>query len=144
MKHKKKLIKSAKARVTGTIPYCHGKVPHSRKLLSLCSNPLKLWVWTRSWRGVLNTTLCDKFCQWLASVRWFSPGTPVSSTNKTDCHDISYWNIVESVVKHHNLNPNPHDQWCISALCKEDQQNSRNDFLIATGIVWTDGYGWKI
>jgi hypothetical protein len=20
---------------------------------------------------------------------WFSPGTPVSSTNKTDCHDIS-------------------------------------------------------
>jgi hypothetical protein len=38
MKHKKNLIKSAKARVTGTIPYCHGKVPHSRKLLSLCSN----------------------------------------------------------------------------------------------------------
>ena len=27
------------------------------------------------------------------------PGTPVSSTNKTDCHD--YWNIVESGVKHH-------------------------------------------
>jgi hypothetical protein len=24
----KNLIKSAKARVTGTIPYCHGKVPH--------------------------------------------------------------------------------------------------------------------
>ena len=38
MKHKTNLIKSAKARVTGTIPYCHGKVPHSRKLLSLCSN----------------------------------------------------------------------------------------------------------
>jgi hypothetical protein len=36
-----KLIKSAKARVTGTIPYCHGKVPHSRKLLSLCSNDFK-------------------------------------------------------------------------------------------------------
>jgi hypothetical protein len=35
MKHKKKLIKSARARVTGAIPYCHGKVPHSRKLLSL-------------------------------------------------------------------------------------------------------------
>ena len=29
MKHKKKLIKSAKARVTGTIPYCHGKVPEN-------------------------------------------------------------------------------------------------------------------
>jgi hypothetical protein len=27
MKHKKNLIKSAKARVTGTIPYCHAKFP---------------------------------------------------------------------------------------------------------------------
>ena len=27
MKHKNNLLKSAKARVTGTIPYCHGKVP---------------------------------------------------------------------------------------------------------------------
>jgi hypothetical protein len=35
MKHKKKLIKSAKVRVTGIIPYCHGKVPRSRKLVSL-------------------------------------------------------------------------------------------------------------
>jgi hypothetical protein len=39
--HEKNLNKSAKARVTGTIPYCHGKVPHSRKLLSLCSNDFK-------------------------------------------------------------------------------------------------------
>jgi hypothetical protein len=35
------LIKSAKARVTGTIPYCHGKVPHSRKLLSYVPMILK-------------------------------------------------------------------------------------------------------
>jgi hypothetical protein len=34
-------------------------------------------------------TLCDKVCQWLASGRWFSPGPPVSSTNKTDRHDIT-------------------------------------------------------
>jgi hypothetical protein len=27
-------------------------------------------------------TLCDEVCQ------WFSPGTPVSSVNKTDRHDI--------------------------------------------------------
>jgi hypothetical protein len=39
--------------------------------------------------GVLDTTLCDKVCQWLATGRWFSPGTPVSSTNKTDSHDIT-------------------------------------------------------
>jgi hypothetical protein len=31
----------SKARVTGTIPYCHGKVPHSRKLLNICSNDFK-------------------------------------------------------------------------------------------------------
>jgi len=40
-------------------------------------------------RGVLDTTLCDKVCQLLATGRWFSPGTPVSSTNKTDRHDIT-------------------------------------------------------
>ena len=44
---------------------------------------------SRSGRVVLDTTLCDKVCQWLATVRWFSPGTPVSSTNKTDRHDIT-------------------------------------------------------
>ena len=32
----------------------------------------------RSRRGVLDTTLCDKVCQWLATGRWFSLGTPVS------------------------------------------------------------------
>ena len=32
------------------------------------------------WRGVLDTTLCDKVCQWLATGRWFSPGTPASAT----------------------------------------------------------------
>jgi len=35
------------------------------------------------------TTLCDKVCQWLATLWWFSPGPPVSSTNKTDRHDIT-------------------------------------------------------
>ena len=35
------------------------------------------------------TTFCDKVCQWLATGRWFSPGLPVFSTNKTDRHDIT-------------------------------------------------------
>jgi hypothetical protein len=30
-----------------------------------------------------------KVCQWLVEGQWFSPGTPVSSTNKTDHHDIA-------------------------------------------------------
>jgi hypothetical protein len=39
--------------------------------------------------NLLNTTLCDKVCQLLATGQWFSPGTPVSSTNKTDHHDLT-------------------------------------------------------
>ena len=40
-------------------------------------------------QSVLGITLCDKDCQWLATGRWFSPGTPVFPTNKTDHHDIT-------------------------------------------------------
>ena len=54
-----------------------------------CLSQLKLWVQIPlRWR-VLDTALCDKVCQWLVAVRWFSPSTPVSSTNKTDRHDIA-------------------------------------------------------
>ena len=41
------------------------------------------------WRGILDTTLCDKVCQLLATDGWFSLGIPVSSINKTDHHDIT-------------------------------------------------------
>ena len=34
-------------------------------------------------------TLCGKVCQWLVAGRWFSPCTLVSSTIKTDRHDIT-------------------------------------------------------
>ena len=47
--------------VVGYTTTCHGKV-HSIKL-------------------------CDQFCQSLAIGRWFFPGTPVSSTKKTYCHE---------------------------------------------------------
>jgi hypothetical protein len=41
------------------------------------------------------TTLCDKVCQ------WFSPGPPVSSTNKADRHDISeiFLNVALNTIK---------------------------------------------
>jgi hypothetical protein len=63
-----------------------------------------------SWRGVLDTTLCDKVCQWLASCRWFSLGTPVFSGYSGFLHHknlaLRYiWNIVGSGVKHYNTNP---------------------------------------
>ena len=44
----------------------------------------------RSWRGILDTTLCDKFVSDLRQTGlWFSPGILISSTNETDCHDIT-------------------------------------------------------
>jgi hypothetical protein len=51
-----------------------------------CLLPLMLWI--RISIRARCTRLCVKACQWLATGRWFSPGTPVSSTNKTDRHDI--------------------------------------------------------
>ena len=54
-----------------------------------CPSPLMLWVRIPLRRGVFNTILCDELCQWLAADRWFSPGTPVSSTNKCDRHDTT-------------------------------------------------------
>ena len=41
---------------------------------------------SRSWRCVVGTTLCDKVCQWLTTGQRSSL---VSSTNKTDRHDIT-------------------------------------------------------
>ena len=37
-------------------------------------------------------------------VNGFSLGTPVSSTNKTNCHDITEI-LLKVVLKHHNPNP---------------------------------------
>ena len=57
-------------------------------------SPLMLSVQIQLKRVVLDTALCDKVCQRLAAGGWFSPRTPVSSTNKTDCH-----NITETLLK---------------------------------------------
>ena len=48
-----------------------------------------LMLWARISIRARCTTLCDKVCQWLATGLWFSPGTPVSSTNKTDRRDLT-------------------------------------------------------
>jgi len=44
---------------------------------------------SRSWWSVIDTTLCDKVCQWIVTGCWFYPGTPISSTNKSDHHNIT-------------------------------------------------------
>jgi hypothetical protein len=51
-------------------------------LWNQCLSPLMLWVQISTRRRC--TTLCDKVCQWLATGRWFSLGSPVSSTNTTN------------------------------------------------------------
>ena len=66
---------------------------------------------TRSWRDVIDTTLCDKVCQWLATGQWFSLITPVTSTNKTE--------ILLKVV----LNIMNQKQMCTMLTCSLDDWN---------------------
>ena len=68
----------------------------------------------RSWQGVLDTTLCDIVCQWLAPCLWFSTGTLVSSTNKTDRHDMTE---ILLKVEFNTINLNLHDLHFVN-LCK--------------------------
>jgi hypothetical protein len=60
-----------------------------------------------AWRGVLDTILCEKVCQRLAAGRWFSPGTLVSSTNKTDRHDVTeiLLKVALNTINQTNHNP---------------------------------------
>ena len=55
-------------------------------LCNQCISPLTLLVRIPLRRGVFDTTLCDKVCQWITTCRWFSP---VSATIKTVRHDIT-------------------------------------------------------
>ena len=58
-------------------------------------------LWVRISTRARCTILCDKVCQWLATSRWFSP---VSSTNKTDRHDITeiLFKVALSTIKQTN------------------------------------------
>jgi hypothetical protein len=64
-----------------------------------CISPLMLWVQISI--RVRCSTLYDKVCQWLTTGRWFSPGPPVSSTNKTDFLDIT-WILLKVALKPSN------------------------------------------
>jgi hypothetical protein len=48
---------------------------------------------------------CDKDYQLLDQGRWFSPGTPASSTTKTVRHDIAEI-VLKVALKHHKSNQN--------------------------------------
>jgi hypothetical protein len=67
-------------RFTTTVPV--QSVPITTK--GVISNPTHGEVYT------IQHIICDKVCQFLATGRWFSPGTLLSSINKTDRHDIHF------------------------------------------------------
>jgi hypothetical protein len=75
--------------------------------------------------GVLDTTLCDKVCQWLAAGRWFSLGTQVSPTNKTDRHDITEILLKGALNTINYLPQQPSFIFIEQCLC------------IAFNIIWT-------
>ena len=66
-----------------TIFFCWKEILVFGNLLQSLSGAVMV-VWIPLRQGVLDKTLCDKVCQWLAAgtCRWFSPGT------KTHCHNI--------------------------------------------------------
>ena len=81
-----------------------------------------MWVRTLLRRGILDT-LCDKVCHWLAVVQWLSLGTLASSTNKTDCHEITEIllkvvlnTITLIVLMHFILNVQRVSEWAIFQL----------------------------
>jgi hypothetical protein len=68
-------------------------------------------LWVRISNRARCTSLCDKVCHLLATGQWFSPGPPVSSTNKTDRYDIT--EILLKVV----LNTIKQTNYSITILC---------------------------
>jgi hypothetical protein len=82
-------------------PWSHGGWIYNF-LCNQCLSPLMLRV--RISFRVRCTTLFDKVSPRLATGRWFSPGPPVSSTNKTDRHDITeiLLKVALSTIKHTN------------------------------------------
>jgi hypothetical protein len=86
-------------------------------LCNQCRSQLMLWVWI-SIRARC-TTLCDKVCQWLVTGRWFSPGTLMSFTNKTDRHNITeiLLKVALNTIKQANKLVNKLFTYWIADLC---------------------------
>jgi hypothetical protein len=86
-------------------------------------SPLMLWV--RIPIRARCTTLCDKVCQWLATGKWFSPGLPVSSTNKTYHHDITeiLLKVALNTIKQTNKQTNIFMYKCTFDFCFNSKLN---------------------
>ena len=71
------------SRCEASLPWSYGSWIYNH-LCNQCLSPVMVWV--RISIRARCTTLCDKVCQWLTTGQWFSP---ISSTSKTDRHDIT-------------------------------------------------------
>jgi hypothetical protein len=103
---------------------------HDHYTISLLHPILFLWQFLIL-RDILVTILCVKVCQWLATGQWFSLDTLVTTTNKTDCHELNLeWlihiKIYQSLMKNKRENPSKFvqvfDQSFLLTLSKIDQK----------------------
>ena len=91
--------------------------------ISINTEDSLLWVMTSNLYWLLNTHLCDKhdkLCQWLVAGWWFSLGAHVSSTNKTDRHDVHVCEILGKLILNTHY-PNP--SVIFSDNLVDDQEN---------------------
>ena len=104
-------------------------------LCNHCLSPRMLWVRTQLKQGLLDTTLCNNVCQWLAAGWWFSSDTLVSPTNKPD-----RYNIAEILLKV-ALNTKTLTQRLLSMLCKK----SWHWVSVLLGILYLFlAYSWSV
>jgi len=90
---------------------------------------------------VLDTTLCDKVCQWPATGLWFSPSTLVSSTNKTDCHNIT--EILLTLTQYH-VTFTLFLFYCRHGTrCAGEVSASANNSNCVVGVAYNSGIGGK-
>ena len=96
----------------------------------LCNQCLSPLMWAIISIRAKYTTLCDKVCQWLATGRWFSPGPPVSFTNKTDQYAIILLKVILNTIK----------QATTKHLC-DSVLNMCRSFSVFT-YIYVDGEIW--
>ena len=113
-----------------------------------CLSPLMMWVQTLFSRGILDTTLCGKVCQWLATGCLFFSGYSSSFTNKPDCHDIIEI-LLKVVLTTINLKPiwvacivvmwkkKYFNMGMLSSICRSNNFHFYDDFLSYFLVYWS-------
>ena len=116
-----KMIMKWKLQIKNNLPFNRGRHGHDRIVVGFITTyAISAYHHLSSNPGhgePLDTSLCDKICQWLATDQWFSPGPPVSSTNKTDHHDITeiLLKVPLNTIKQ-TTNKQTYDQWKASVF----------------------------